>query len=455
MKPILRIVGLWVLTIGILLPATPARPAQETPTRPLTLSEAIQQALAHNPRIETAASRVDASQARVSQAKSGFYPQLNLQEAFNRTTNPMWAFGTKLNQEVITAADFDPARLNSPDPINNFATMISVEWPLFDAGQTWFGWRQAETEREASDRMLDRTRQEVIAQTAVAYTGTLLAVKYLVVVEQTLETAVAHLKLIRSRYEHGFVVKSDLLRAQVRIADLEQQRLQAESDIDIARAKLNATLGIAIDTPLETVSPLEKRTATTGTLETWIATALAHRPELEQMRLRETTAIQEKTKTRYAHLPSLHLVGNYEINSENFDDSADNYTIGAVVRLNLFSGHRLSAKTTEAEASLRQVQAMRREVDLGVRVQTRQAFFQAQSAWKRIQVSETAVIQAAEGLRIVRNRYENGLFTLVDLLDAEVALQQARTNYFRSLHDYQVARVQLTLAAGTLNAEWN
>ena len=455
MKPILPLVGLWVLAIGILNPATPARAAQPTPPLSLTLSEAIQQALAHNPRIQTATSQVDASQARISQAKSGFYPQLNFQEAFKRTTNPMWAFGTKLNQGEITAADFDPARLNNPDPLNNFATSISVEWPLFDAGQTWFGWRQAKIDLEATDRMLDRTRQEVIAQTAVAYTGMLLTVKNLVVVEQTLETAAAHLKLIRSRYENGFVVKSDLLRAQVRIADLEQQRLQAESDIDIARAKLNATLGIAIDTPLETVSPLEKGTATAGTLEEWVASALAHRPELEQMRLRETTASQEMSKTRYAHLPSLHLVGNYEINSENFSDTADNYTIGAVVRLNLFSGHRLSAKTTEAEASLRQVQAIRREVDLGVRVQTRQAFFLAQSAWKRIQVSETAVTQAAEGLRIVRNRYENGLFTLVDLLDAEVALQQARTNYFRSLHDYQVARVPLALAVGTLNAEWN
>ena len=243
MKPILPIVGLWVMAIGLLLPAAPTRPDQATPPLSLTLSEAIQQALAHNPRIETAASQLDASQARVSQAKSGFYPQVNIQEAFNRTTNPMWAFGTKLNQEVITEADFDPARLNSPDPINNFATMISVEWPLFDSGQTWVGWRQAEADREATDRMLDRTRQEVIAQTAVAYTGTLLAVKYLVVVEQTLETAVAHRKLIRSRYEHGFVVKSDLLRAQVRIADLEQQRLRAESDIDIARANLNATPG--------------------------------------------------------------------------------------------------------------------------------------------------------------------------------------------------------------------
>jgi outer membrane protein TolC len=93
-------------------------------------------------------------------------------------------------------------------------------------------------------------------------------------------------------------------------------------------------------------------------------------------------------------------------------------------------------------------------MELGVRVETEQAYLEARSAWQRIAVAEKAVEQAEEGLRIVKNRYNNGLLTIVDLLDAEVTLQRARTRLFQSLHDHKVARIRLTLAAGVLDEDF-
>jgi outer membrane protein TolC len=121
------------------------------------------------------------------------------------------------------------------------------------------------------------------------------------------------------------------------------------------------------------------------------------------------------------------------------------------MRFNLFSGFGKQSKVKEAMADVRRTQAMARQLEQGIKVETRQAFFQAQSAFERIGVTKAAVPQADEGLRIVRNRYENGLFTIVNLLDAEVALQQARNNYLRSLHDFKVAMAWLSLAAGTVD----
>jgi len=86
-----------------------------------------------------------------------------------------------------------------------------------------------------------------------------------------------------------------------------------------------------------------------------------------------------------------------------------------------------------------------------VQVETRQAYLQADSSRRRIQVARLAVTQAEEALRIVRNRYKNGLFTIVDLLNSELALQQAQTNRLRAIHDYKVANANLLLAAGTLD----
>jgi outer membrane protein len=144
-------------------------------------------------------------------------------------------------------------------------------------------------------------------------------------------------------------------------------------------------------------------------------------------------------------------MGNYEFNTEDFSEWGDNYTVGAMVNLNIFSGRRLSARTVQAKAALNEVNARQADLKQGILVQTRQAFLQAQTARKRIMVAEAAVTQAEETLRIVRNRYETGLLNIVALLDAELALQHARTNHFKAKHDYKVAATQLALAAGTID----
>ncbi len=424
------------------------------PSEPLTMAEAIQIAVNQNPQVRAANFQVKAMESNSIQARSGFFPQIDFSETFNRTTNPMWAFGTKLNQGSITQEDFDPARLNDPDAINNFATAVSMSWSIYDGGRTKIGWEQAKQNLEVASLMLERTRQQVIAQTATVYVRLLLAQKNIAVVNQALETAQANLKMIESRYHNGFVVKSDVLRAMVRIADLRQQHLQAESRVEVAKAMLNASMGSPGDTPLNLVTPLAVGEQIKGEIEDWIHTALSKRLDLEKLRHQEEMARKEIDKSRAGHFPDLRLVGNYEIDSEDFSDTADNYTIGAVVKVNLFSGYHITGKTEAAKSFLNRLQEIRKAMELGIQVQTREAFLTALSSWERIPVAHTAVDQAEEGLRIVKNRYKNGLITMVTLLDSEEARQQAHTNYFKALHDYKVARIELALASGTIDTNF-
>ena len=146
----------------------------------------------------------------------------------------------------------------------------------------------------------------------------------------------------------------------------------------------------------------------------------------------------------------MNLTGNYEVNSENFSDSGTNYTIGAMVSMPLFTGGRISAKTREAQINLKQTQALLRSMEQQICGEIRQAFFNAQSAWKRIQVTQAAVNQSKESLRIVKDRYNNGLFTITDLLDAQTLVQQSLTHQIKSVHDYKLATTRLDLAAGTI-----
>ncbi len=440
------------LCLSLVMPAGAF--AASTAPQALSLTAAIGIALQHNPEAQAARYQLESATSQVTAARSGLMPQVNVSETFNRTNSPLWAFGTKLNQGDIQASDFDPNRLNNPDPIDNFDSALNVSWTLFDGGRTWIGWHQAQEGQEAARQGLLRSEQQVVANTATAYAGLLMAREDLNVVQTALATARAHLKEINDRFGNGMVVKSDVLRAEVRIADLLQQRLQAESGVAVAQAMLNAAMGRTTDPPLVLTTPFESGIPVDGALEQWLAKALDQRPDLIAMKIQEDIARKEVERCRAAHLPTFALQSSYEINSEDFGRTADNYSVGAVMQLNLFSGEGISAKTAAARASLERVRALRQGLELAVRMQTREAFYRASSAWQSIDVAQAAVAQAEEGLRIVDNRYQSGLLTIVGLLDAEVARQQALTQQYKAMHDYEVARIDLFLAAGVIDRDF-
>ena len=441
----------FVALVGCVWGRPPAWAAQDP--EPLTLAEAVEAALRDNPEVAAVRHQRAAVESQAIQARSGLLPQLEVSEGYSRTDSPLWAFGTRLNQERIRAEDFAPERLNDPEAIDNFNSALALNWSLFDGGRTLIGWRQAQKAGEAAALDVLRSEQQIIARTAAAYMGVLLAAQNRDVVAQSLATAQAHLKVVEDRFRGGLVVKSDLLRARVRIAELAQQQLQAESQVQVAEAMLKAMMGRADDRSLNPVTRPQGGTAPEA-LQSWIVRALAQRPELQRSKIQESIAQRAVDRAGAGHWPTLGLTGKYEFNSEDFPgEDAESYTVGAVASLNLYSGQRISAETAEAKALLAAVRSQAQGLALNVRVEVQRAFLQAQSAWKSIEVAAAAVSQAEEGLRIVANRYEGGLLTIVSLLDAQVAFQQARTRHFKALHDYQVARVELLLAAGVIDPQ--
>lgn len=417
----------------------------------LSLQDAIDRALEKNPGLSAARYRVSAAKEGIAQARSGFYPHVYVTEAWQKTTNPMWAFGLKLNQGIITQKDFDPALLNDPSAIDNFNTMLWMTWPLFDGGQTWFGSRQAGLAHEAAAASLSRTRQEIVSQTVVAYTDLVFAKESVAVVNQALKTAEAHHRQIENRYLSGLTVKSDLLRAKVHVSELEQQRVEAESQYFIAQAALCAVIGEGAPGDVAAVTPLARKEVAEKSLNEWVDKALTGRPDLAALKFQEESARTEIQKSKAAHWPSVNLNGSYEINTEEFDETAENYTVGANVTLNLFAGDGISARHREALQRCNEISENLRAVRQKIQLETREAYYQVRSAEKRIMASEMSVDAAEEALRIVENRYNNGQVPLVSLLDAEMTVIRARNNLNQALKDHVQSRARLVLAAGDLD----
>jgi outer membrane protein len=421
---------------------------------PLFLQDAIESALEKNPKIDAAQSRVSASIERITLAKSGFYPRVYISEAYQLTTNPMWAFGMKLNQEIIAQKDFDPASLNDPSSIDNFNTMLWMTWPLFDSGQTWFGRQQAEMSHQASAAGLNRARQEVVSQTVAAYTDLVFEKESVAVVDQALQTAKTHLRLIENRYNSGLTVKSDLLRARVHISELEQQQVETTSQCMVAQAVLSSVMGEETLNDVLPATLLEQKEVPAKELAEWIDMALAGRSDLQEIQFYEQAARTEIKKSRSAHWPSVNLNGSYEINTADFDDTSNNYTVGANVTLNLFSGHGITARERESLYRYNETSANLRALNQKIQLETRSAYYKLRSAEKRIHSAELCVEAAMENLRIVGNRYNNGQVSIVSLLDAELTLNRAKNNLNMALKDHIQSRAQLALAVGNLDASF-
>ncbi len=423
----------------------------------LSLTAAVAVALREHPAIAASRAGAEAAAEGIVRERAGFLPRLEASGSFRRTTHPPEVFASKLDQERFSAEDFDIDRLNRPNARSDFGASLSASWTLYDGGRTWHGWREARLGGQAADLVLERARQAVIAEVTGAYAGWLLARDHLGVVEAALAASRAHARLAEERHAAGLAVRSDLLRARVRVSELEQQRLDAESQIETARASLAAAMGRRREMPGEPADSLANLSAASRfrdpePLDAWLARAAARRPDLREMALHEEMARERVESARAGHRPRLDLVGDVQLHSEDFESSGDHYAVGAVVRLPLFSGLAVSSAVAEALARLRQVQAERRRAEDRAALEVRRAHHALASAARREGVAAAAVAEAEEALRILSERYAAGLATLADLLSAGAAVQDARRSLLQARHDLVLGRAELERAAGVLSA---
>jgi len=381
--------------------------AQQT----LTLPSAIELGLDNNPRLAASESDRDAAQSRIGMARSGLLPQVNAHAAYSKTNSPMWAFATKLNQGEIRPVDFNPNNLNDPDSIDNYQAGISVLAPVFDSGQSLIGLDMAKKGEQASEYYAQRVRHEVIYEITASYARVVYAMENLAVIDRALESARARQDMVCALHDSGLVVRGDLLRANVYVAELEQMWLKAQNGVYVALAALNASMGLPVDTEHEIACSLDAGEPLEGSIEDWVSEALDNRPDLKQARMMMSVSDRDVDRARAAFLPGVYLSGSWEANTEDFEEPEYNYTLGALVNVNLFSGGYRVARVDEAEANSMKAANLTRQLELGVEVQARQAYLNAESAYCRMQVAAEAVVQAEEGLRIVADRYETGLMS--------------------------------------------
>jgi outer membrane protein len=450
-KPVL---AAFLLVFAAAVGAAQQPAAPSAPTRQLLLGEAVQLALAHNPALAAARDNATAVRSRVAQARSAFFPRLDVSQGFTRGNNPVYVFGSLLTQRQFTQANFALPVLNAPTPLDNFQTRLDGEMLLFDSGRAYFQTRGAKTLASAAAFSAEQERQDLLLRVVRAYYGVIVAREDLKAAEEALRTAQANERRAESLEKAGLVVSSDRLSAQVFRAQMEDRVIRARNAVEVARLALARELGVAPEALGEPAGPLPQPTPLATTLDQWEKTALANRPLLRAAELQEKAARANRQAARAKFGPRLGLFADLERDAETLGGpSGTNWMAGARLELNLFAGGADRAGLAEAQAREREAGHQLEWLRSGIALEVRRAYLDTGAAGQRVQAARDAVGQAQESLRIIQNRYDAGLVTITELLRSETAVLEARTGYLAALHDWTVARASLERAAGALTAD--
>lgn len=419
--------------------------------QPLTLRQAVEAALQRNPSLRAAQAQAAVSHAKVRAARSGWFPKINVGQSFTRGDNPVYVFGTLLTQRQFTASNFSLPTLNTPNPLDNFQTQIQGQVSLFDSGRTYLREAGARKMSSAADYETAQARQDLILRVVRAYYGVIVAREELAAASQALDSAKANEQRVRTMTKAGLVVTSDLLSAEVFRAQMLDRQIAARNGLEVARLNLGREMGLPAGAEPQASGTLGEPTPLTGGMDQWVKTAMADRPALRAAELQEQAAGTNRKLAKADFGPQIGLFGNFERDAETMGGpSGTNWTAGAKLDWNLFSGGARRSQLAQANARDAQAKDQLQWLRSGIDLQVRQAFLDAQAAEQRANAARAAVNQARESLRIIQNRYQAGLVTITQLLSAQTAQLDARTGYLSALHDWQVARAQLERAAGQL-----
>ncbi|HLK06953.1 MAG TPA: TolC family protein [Candidatus Angelobacter sp.] len=439
--------------IGILgLGLTVAAVAQQE--EPLSLQQAVAIALERSPQHKAALAETHAAKADVKEAQSFFFPRITFSEAATRSNDPVYVFGTRLRQSRFTAANFALNQLNNPKPIGNFATRFGGQWNVFDSFSTTFNARKARELKTASAERLARADQVILYRVIQSYYGVLFAKRQVELAEYAAGTAQAVADQSRSRFEAGTTVESDYLVAQVDVASRQQELVRARNSLALAAAELDLAMGVVADHSYRLTSELAERDLPTASLPESDALALKQRSDLKEVAaiMRANDAGLQAARSAYG--PRINVFATSELNNVSpFSNGSNNWAAGAELQFDIFSGGQKAASVERARANVERMQALKQSAEDGIRLDVRRAYYDYDSAQQMLSVTKTATTQAEEGLRIVTNRYRAGMNTITDVLRAEDATRNARTNYWQAVYHYIVSYASLELATGSLNSQ--
>jgi outer membrane protein TolC len=437
-----RLSGLVLLIVAM------AAPLSAADTLEVTLGEVLDYARGESPRVLASQSAARAAEGMELASLAGFLPHLKLSEEFSRGNDPVFAFGTRLRQSRFTQADFALGALNEPSPLTNYATRVLIQQPIFNGGKSMYGRKTASSYADAARSGSSAVTDHTLFAVKQAYYSVILARENLRVIEQAVKAGQSHAHQAKQMAATGLATKADELKASVRLAELEQQKIRVENMVQVAVENLKLASGWRTDEflmPTDKLSDKEQNFK----LDELTGYAMANQPALAAAEHAAEAAEYDARAAWGEVIPHLNGFFQYERDARDaFGNDGNNWMVGVSLDWYPFDGFGNIGKIRSKRAMREKAAYEAALAGHQVEVQVKEAWLGADATGRMVGVARSAVEQARESLRIVENQYAEGLATITDLLDTELAATNSELSLTQALYDYNVAQARLSLVTG-------
>ena len=407
-------------------------------TIPISKSEVLEKVVQQNYDLKIGKQQVLSAKGDYSQTNAVFLPNITASHSGMATTNPLMAFGFKLNQEIIDQTDFDPNRLNNPSQIEIFSTKIEVQQPLINMDGV-FQRKAAKAKWEASQMQLNRMGDYISFETNKAYMQLQLAYKSLEVIKKALESAQENLRLANNRFEQGYLQRADVLMVEVRVTEVENQLQYAKSNIMNSSEYLELLMNEEFEGILKPTDSL-----IIGS-EIIMAEGISdNRSDIKAMEFATEAYKQNYKADKMTFLPRLNAFGSYELYDDQiFQANAEGYLFGASLSWSVFEGSKRFGKTQKSKAEYNKASLELDKYKAESQAELNKAKRLLQDAQNNLKLSKLALEQSQEALRIRSNRFKEGLEKTTDLLFADTQLAQKQLEYYNTIFQHNNALAYL------------
>ena len=402
----------------------------------ISRAELEQRMVDQNLQVKLANDEAKLAQAELLGMRAMYLPNVNASYTFSNTNNPLYAFGSKLNQERITQMDFDPAKLNAPDAISNFATKIEVQQPIINMDAVYLK-KAGQVKSEVLKIKAERTKEYIQFELKKAYMQLQLAYRMLETLENAKTTTLANKKVIDNYFKNGMIQKTEVLYIDVRVKEIENQIAYAKSTIKNASDYLYFLLDE--ESFNKVFKPTEKLEFQNQILEN-TATLNVERKDLQayQKSLEAYDYLIKSTKAKF--LPRLNAFGSFELYDNKFAQfGANGYLAGVQLSWNVFDGLKAKSEQEKYKAELTKAQTEITQYNKQSQLELNKANRQVQDAENKVNLTQLALEQSKEAYRIRKNRYDQGLEKSSDLLMSETTMSQKDLEYQQAIFEYNVA----------------
>lgn len=331
---------------------------------------------------------------------------------------------------------------------NGFSNTVTASIPIYSGGKIDGNIEVANQELKAYQHDLQATLQSTKLTATSDYYNVLEAKNNVEVLKESVARLQEHLKNTKTQYDVGVVAKTDVLRSEVELADAQQSLISAENTYAVAVSTLNNLIGLDLNTELNLMGEL-KYSKDNRTLEESLEYALKNHPSIHEVEAGVKAAKAAIKTKNAAYMPQVTASFSDNWTKDEWPaDEDENWTAKVTATWNIFDSGITAAGIRKARAAqLEAIHTLKQTKD-SVAIAVKTAYLNIRSAERRIPTTKIALEQAKEDYRIAQVSYNAGVATNTDVMDAQVSLTSANTNYIAALYDYNVALASLDSAMG-------